>query len=80
MSESVVTASRQCVIELEGTAFKYEPIFGNLFRQTVSDILCLAARALAVADDTIADSTRVRFMLLFAIQMTTNKTSNFFEE
>ncbi len=66
MSESVVTASRQCVIELEGTAFKYEPIFGNLFRQTVSDILCLAARALAVADDTIVDSTRVRFMLVFA--------------
>ncbi len=52
------------MIELEGTAFKYEPIFGNLFRQTVSDILCLAARALAVADDTIVDCKRVSFMYI----------------
>ena len=63
VSDSVISASRQCVIELEGTAFKYEPIFGNLFRQTVSDILLLAARARTVAEDTVIESTRVGYYL-----------------
>jgi len=58
VSDSVISASRQCVIELEGTAFKYEPIFGNLFRQTVSDILLLASRARTVAEDTVMEATR----------------------
>ena len=57
INDLVISASRQCVIELEGTTFKYEPIFGNMFRQTVSDIVGQAFTAQNVAQDTVVEST-----------------------
>jgi hypothetical protein len=40
-SDAVTTAARQCVAELEGgsgPAAKYEPIFGNTFRQVSNQV------------------------------------------
>lgn len=37
---------------------RYEPIFGNSFRQTVSEVLLLATRARTIAEDSITELTK----------------------
>jgi len=58
VSDSLISSSRQCVIELEGVAFKYEAMFDNLFRQTVAQILSMASRGLDVAEDTVDEGRK----------------------
>lgn len=59
VSDAVTAAARQCANDLEGTV-KYEPIFGNTFRQSVSDLLSLATRARDAAQDSIAEHDKVK--------------------
>ena len=55
----MVCLARECLLELEAGGLRYEPIFGNSFRQTVSEVLLLAAKARAVAEDSITELTKV---------------------
>ena len=53
-----MSSARDCLLELEGPGIRYEAIFGNSFRQTVSEVLVMAARARSVAEDTINQCTK----------------------
>merc|ERR1719474_943836 len=52
------SAARQTLLDLEGPGTRYQPIFGNTFRQTVSEILTLANRAKVAAEDSVSDVTK----------------------
>ena len=64
MNENVISSARQCLLELEGSV-RYEPIFGNSFRQTVSEVLLLASRAKQVGEDSISEANKVKINQIF---------------
>merc|ERR1719210_1191526 len=53
--EMVLSAARQCLMELEGHSNKYSPVFGNEFRQTVVELLAVSERARGAAEETLKE-------------------------
>lgn len=53
--ELVLSAARQCLMELEGHSNKYSPVFGNEFRQTVVELLGVAERAKEAMGDMLQE-------------------------
>merc|ERR1719318_2456497 len=53
--ESVYSAARACLLELEGQGAKYSPVFGNEFRQTVGELLASAERANDAASEMLKE-------------------------
>ena len=53
--EMVLSAARQCLMELEGHSNKYSPVFGNEFRQTVVELLGVADRAKEALGDMLTE-------------------------
>merc|ERR1719154_64941 len=53
--EGVYSAAKACVLELEGQGVKYNPVFGNEFRQVVGELLASAERANEAASDMLKE-------------------------
>jgi len=53
--EGIYSAARACVLELEGQGVKYNPVFGNEFRQVVGELLASAERANEAASDMLKE-------------------------
>ena len=53
--ELVASAARQCLLELEGHSFKYGPVFGNEFRQTVVELLAVSDKAKTAAEEMLKE-------------------------
>ena len=54
--ELVLSAAKQCQVELEGHSSKCSPVFGNEFRQTVVELLGAAERAKEAAEEMLREA------------------------
>ena len=58
--EVVISAAKQCLVELEGHNSKYSPMFGNEFRQTLVELLGTAERAREAAEEMLRETGEVK--------------------